>query len=328
LQIIFHKLPFIHKSCFTMKKYSLSLIIFFAVLLSQATHGQNVAQDIRNHMDQVRKGNNPFIPESILNTKDALATIKLAEQYYGDSIRQVRDVAYNINYRIGLKQTDPNVRQIAVENLIKGLNDSDAGNIGMLLGYITAFAYGDFNEKARVEIKSALHKEMPYYNKLLLLAGFLQMTDEIPYIREQIFTNEKIARRDKMAGYFALARLGDEATIETLVSRASRLPLNSDAIYDVYPDLIYTRRPEIYKIMIDGLFNDTPSCESADPHSSNKILCGYRIMEYLAPVIKDFPVKTNESGDIDTQDYNQALLTVRKWFEDKQFTYDIDKNGF
>jgi hypothetical protein len=37
-------------------------------------------------------------------------------------------------------------------------------------------------------------------------------------------------------------------------------------------------------------------------------------MELLAPVIVDFPVKTDATGQLATEDYDHALQVVRKWF--------------
>ena len=56
--------------------------------------------------------------------------------------------------------------------------------------------------------------------------------------------------------------------------------------------------------------------------------CGYRIMEYLAPVIKDFPLKTDASGDVITKDYEHALMQVREWLKNKGEHYVIETNTF
>jgi hypothetical protein len=51
-------------------------------------------------------------------------------------------------------------------------------------------------------------------------------------------------------------------------------------------------------------------------------------MEYLAPVIENYPLKIRGSGDIDTKDYKEALNTVRKWFKKKNGNYEIRKDTF
>jgi hypothetical protein len=38
-------------------------------------------------------------------------------------------------------------------------------------------------------------------------------------------------------------------------------------------------------------------------------------MEFLAPVIENFPLKTSVSGDIAVSDYQLALTQTREWFK-------------
>jgi len=37
-------------------------------------------------------------------------------------------------------------------------------------------------------------------------------------------------------------------------------------------------------------------------------------MEYLAPVIEGYPLPVDEFGDLEVDDYEQALKDLRKWF--------------
>ena len=66
-----------------------------------------------------------------------------------------------------------------------------------------------------------------------------------------------------------------------------------------------------------GILQDD-DCKSAsgNPDVDAKILCGYRIMELLAPVIKGYPYKSSASGMIGASIYEEALSVVRKWFAD------------
>jgi hypothetical protein len=51
-------------------------------------------------------------------------------------------------------------------------------------------------------------------------------------------------------------------------------------------------------------------------------------MEYLAPVISDFPFEVRTSGDIDTDNYEKALITAREWFLKKGNSYAIIDNSY
>jgi len=67
---------------------------------------------------------------------------------------------------------------------------------------------------------------------------------------------------------------------------------------------------------------------STDQNNPVKIQCGYRIMEQLAPIIKDFPYGIKTSGDIDTANYREALTNTRKWFSEKKGDYEIIDESF
>jgi hypothetical protein len=66
---------------------------------------------------------------------------------------------------------------------------------------------------------------------------------------------------------------------------------------------------------VEALNNDAKNCESANSDNTERIPCAYRIMEMLAPIIENYPLKQNASGDIETNDYPMALQTVREWFK-------------
>ena len=60
--------------------------------------------------------------------------------------------------------------------------------------------------------------------------------------------------------------------------------------------------------------SDDANCQSADPDRNTRILCGYRLLEYIAYTIVDFPIGIDEDQEAQIDDYEQALLDVRSWF--------------
>jgi hypothetical protein len=66
---------------------------------------------------------------------------------------------------------------------------------------------------------------------------------------------------------------------------------------------------------------------AADAEKDARIVCGYRIMEQLAPVIAEYPLQLDEFGDLQTHDYPSALEHVREWFL-KHKTYTIRNDKF
>ena len=98
--------------------------------------------------------------------------------------------------------------------------------------------------------------------------------------------------------------------------------MNDNLVYNIFPDLVFTRRPEAIAFLIEEIGSNEKNCLSADVEREVSIPCGYRIMEQLAPVIEGFPFDLDESGDLKASNYPAALATVRQWFSDHK-TYVI-----
>jgi hypothetical protein len=123
------------------------------------------------------------------------------------------------------------------------------------------------------------------------------------------------SRKDRWAAMLALARMNDQQAIDDVLNRVKRMPVGDAVVYEVFPDLVYTRRPEAVSYLVEALNNDAKNCESANSDDTERIPCAYRVMEMLAPIIENYPLKQNASGDIETYDYPMALQTVREWFK-------------
>ena len=56
---------------------------------------------------------------------------------------------------------------------------------------------------------------------------------------------------------------------------------------------------------------------SANADSEENILCGYRVLEYIAPVMIDFPLPVDEFGELEIDDYEAGLEEVRQWMHSR-----------
>ncbi|MGM0579812.1 MAG: hypothetical protein ACQETL_03980, partial [Bacteroidota bacterium] len=93
---------------------------------------------------------------------------------------------------------------------------------------------------------------------------------------------------------------------------------------DIYPTLAFTRQKAAVDVLVEQVFNDEQNCSSPDPDSNQKITCAYRILEIIAPIIQDFPIPVDEAtGDLDTDDYEEALQQSREWLEANRIDYSI-----
>jgi len=157
---------------------------------------------------------------------------------------------------------------------------------------------------------------------LILSIGYLQLKETIETL--QNLANERATPRNiRWASYMALARMGDERALMFMISQVQRNGMNDDVVAELLPNLIYTQQRPAFDLIIEALYDDTPRCTSSNPDNDVEILCGYRIMEMLAPVIKDFPLEVEASGDIKTNDYKEALQTLRRWFNLHRTNYVI-----
>ena len=125
-----------------------------------------------------------------------------------------------------------------------------------------------------------------------------------------------LSARDQWAAQLALARLGDPEALATVLTRVKQEPVNDDVVYELLPDLVYTRQKAALDYLVTIIQSDEKNCQSADPEAEQSILCGYRVLELLPPVIQNFPLTVDESGDLAVSDYPSALQQAREWLKE------------
>ena len=119
----------------------------------------------------------------------------------------------------------------------------------------------------------------------------------------------------KWNSLLALARLGDNNALNIVLEKVKKAGVNDDVVDALFPDLIYTQQRRAFDYLVSVLYSDDANCQSPDPESSSTMNCACRVIEMLAPIIKDFPLKVEPGGDLATDNYLSALITVRDWFK-------------
>ncbi|NOS94263.1 MAG: hypothetical protein HOP30_20300 [Cyclobacteriaceae bacterium] len=234
--------------------------------------------------------------------------------YQNDSSANVRNQSYLLIARLGQKGRREEDRTWAVEQLIKTNRNKDSGIVGLVVRELSAFQREDFTLASRDSLRNIVQQKVSHYASWLRLIGYVRLKDQVSSIRSQI-EQGRLSRSEKWAAYLALSRMGDESALQFVLTRVKQLKVNDEVVYELFPDLIYTRQPVPIQYLVEVLNNDDPLCESADAENAKPLTCGYRIMELLAPVIKDFPIKVDVSGDLSVTDYKVALQQVRAWFK-------------
>lgn len=283
--------------------------VFFA--LSIFCQAQSDEKLISLYFEEVRNGKFPVIPKTLLLEYNYQRTANALDPYLSDSSINVRLKSIDLVHAIGINATQASIREAVVLKLITKIYDRHSSVSDQIFRHLMNFSVDEFNAAAKDSLKHALISGAPHYPKLIRLIGFIDLKDMIESIRKlNTPSNSKSVR---WSALLALTRMQDAAAKQELMSKVKKLPVNDDVIYNIFPDLIYTRDREAFDYMITLLHSDDKYCTSADAENEVPIPCGYRIMEMLAPVIQNYPLTLDESGDIETDDYLAALASVRYW---------------
>ncbi len=312
-------------------KKSVFIIILLSVFLPlSAQQGKPLAQLVKETMDLRRKGEywkglSPF--RNYIKDSSALM-IREFEPYTKDSLENIRSFAYNAIAVSGQKSTDSLTRQVAVNILVGGCTDKEAALRKNIAEQLENFLKPDFTVPAKQRIAGLLSMKADYYRNTVKLIGFLDMREQIPVLKQMLDSGTVKNRTLRWDVHLTLARLGVQDEINYCVSFVRSVGVNDRVIYNLFPDLVYMRTKEAVDYMVEVLMSDAKNCYSPNPDNPVKIRCGYRVMEYLAGIIKDFPIKTDSYGEADIDDYEVALVLSRDWFKQHLNDYEIDKSRF
>mgnify|MGYP001254986770 CR=1 FL=1 len=189
---------------------------------------------------------------------------------------------------------------------------------------LTHFPIQEFDKSARVKVAGLLHPGQNHLEEWVLLAGFLNLKSSLRRLLEE----KDIPGTLRQAIGFALVRCGDEGALQKLKNNIYTIPVDDDFVYQLVPLLVYTRRKEMTDYLLELVQKDDTGCTPADAETPGAINCAFRIMEYLAPVIRDFPLETSISGDLETDDYPNALQLVRSWIIESGGVYFLDDTTY
>ncbi|ADR20575.1 hypothetical protein MATR_18020 [Marivirga tractuosa] len=243
------------------------------------------------------------------------------EKYQSDSTAQIRAKAYRLSSRFAQVSDDEAVKQKAIDQQINALNDKDRGIAGNAISAMTNFNNTIFTEDQKTRTLSQLDTETPHFNDFVKLIGFLQIKSAIPKLESLLTLKKSAVTRWHIR--LALARMEDETAINYISNRLQKAPINDAFAYDIVPDLIYTRQPKIFEFLETQIQSNEANCSVPNPNSNQKITCAYRIMEALPHAIKDFPIPTDEFGELMVDDYEKALQDLRRWFNENE-TYGFN----
>jgi hypothetical protein len=275
-------------------------------LLSQ---GQDPEMDLAKYFQEVRNGGSPTLPVDLSQSRSENEALDLLEHFASDSLQIVERKALELIGMLAGASEDSAVRRRGVNMVLTRASRQ----VGMSLSLLKGFQKMDFSDSAKNIVRQLVRMEGPSLTEWIRMAGFLELKDLVSNIRQ--LSQPGNSQGLRWAAIISLARMGDASAISDMMRRIRRLPVNDDMVYRVFPDLIFTRQREAISFIVEAMQDRAKNCQSADAEIPQAIPCGYRIMEQLAPVIVDFPFSVDSSGDLQTNDYPEALEVVRKWFQ-------------
>ncbi len=310
-----------------MKIYSRLLLI----LLFSLTSNHLFSQDAEDYLKRTVKGKSTgSFKKAWFSSADSIKhVLKTASKYTDHEKYEVRYVAYQLLARAGKKSDVEKMRVKAVDQLIVGMQDKNASIKKRTAKSLQAFKQYDFSKKAKRKLGEII-KLKNTDPKTLLLAGWI---GERSYIKTlDSIQNQKpktnLARKQQWAATLASARLYDQKAVNKIKGLLEKRTIDSRILDAIGKDIIYTHHPELYDILIKVLQSDEKNCFSPNPDASQKIMCAYQVMELLAPAIDGFPIGLNRWGELETDNYEQALETCRKWFYEHMGDYTIKTDQF
>lgn len=286
---------------------------------------QGLKLEADNYFNRVRTGDYPPAPDLFRSAGLEAEVLELLGHCLQDSSRNVRGKACEIAYAVSSRSSVRGLQQVATSILINALADDDRAIRTMAINLLEKCPKENFLPAAKDSLRRLIETEASPLDRLIKLAAFLELEDLIPLVRR--WSQPGTPAHLRWSALQSLARMGEKDAAAEVMTIVKRLPVNDDVVYMIFPDLVFTRQPEPIAYVVKALERDEANCFSADVERAMPIPCGYRIMELLAPVIEGLPVELNASGDLKTDNYADALASVRQWFILHE-TYTINNDTF
>ena len=156
----------------------------------------------------------------------------------------------------------------------------------------------------------------------MLLLGFVGEHADIEYLKSMVLLYP-LKKDDQFYMELALVRLGDAESQKEFLDKMGTMTIGDEFVINNLQNAVYTKNYEIYKRLLKEILNDEKNCMSANNDDSSKILCAYRLIEGLAPGIKDFPVKINRIGEIEGNP-QEELVKARNWITANLQSFQIN----
>jgi hypothetical protein len=305
-----------------MKKLMIGL--FMLVSVGAMAQQSDVEATLATMKGQIEKGKGIRVNDRVVYTSgNEQFVLPIMQRWMKDTLSSVRSNAVVITGRLASFAKLGQPRTQAMDMLFKACEDKDPSMGSQAASYLKQVKWKYFTNTHKTAIGLLIYQGQPLLTDYLYLAGYMYATDQMSKI-EGLVSSGKLNRKQLWQAHLALARMGNNQSMKECLKIADANPLGNDYIKVIVPGIIYTRQKTCIDMLVNMLKNKEDACTSPNPNYSGKIPCRYRIVEVLASVIADFPVKVTSEGDLVTNDYEGALQTSIKWFNEHKDYKFID----
>ena len=300
------------------------IVFLHIIALTIIGHSPLYAQDVlKEYFESIQKGNKKILPKSQYNSWYKDAEIILDLQPYTQQSKVQYD-AVKLLTHIAKHHQIKDSRTEAINLLLEVAKNAPSKSNSLISSSLKRHDLNDFDERAKAHLKQLLVLQTPYLSDYIMLAGFLQMRDELISFKNQA---GDLPNSLNQSYNLALVRCGDDQKLNEMMSNVASLAVNDNFVYQVAPLLIYVRQNKAIDYLMKIVLSNEKDCSPASAEASGQIICAYRIIEMLAPVINNFPVSVNDTtGDMEVDDYPKALGVVRDWIGENTGKYTLNPN--
>lgn len=273
-------------------------------------------------MEHLRKGEvvNEELP-TITHGKNASEVFPLLVDYLQDTLLTVRRQAYRYLGRMGMHPANDTLQQQVVVLLVSGCGKEPAVIVKQIVDYLSRYPASAFTAEAIKQVTALITDTICCKGDICRLAAKVPDSTTQTRLKQQLqVTTTPSVKWDI---YLALARLGDEAAIGTLLNELQRLPLNNGFVETLVPGLLYTQRKAVYDYLLGQVLKSEGDCYTQHPDKEQRVDCAYFLMEQLAGNIVGYPVKANAYGETTEPMTRATLEETRAWIKENINSYTI-----
>lgn len=259
--------------------------------------------------------------EGIITPANAASVWKLIVPYTKDSIPEVRYQVLSIISTYSRTQSfGKEWKENAIVELIQATKDKTPFVAAHAWEHVLVLTPKEYGETSLSLLPKYEPNQTVYPQKWARWIAIHNQKSQVEKIKT-LQSNEK----DKSKSWeyqISLSRLGDATSTENVLAQIQKIPVNDEWVESLAPDLTFTKNKAIYTYLLDLLLVNEKNCISPNPDYPVPVVCGYRIMEYLAGNIKDFPAEKDITGDL-IGDYNKNLANCKSWYTKNKTNFSI-----